>query len=303
MNIIDGTDALVYGSMANTLTDPTSLDYYDQNLQPRGLVTQNINNPNQLLNGLVSSQNIKRACCLGNVDPKNPNNYLVSVRLYGKGSGGIVGTLIGNLQSKYNYTDKIVSVPKSLCGSFTPRSTNCDNFYSVYCKNIINDFITKTGNTTFDSNFKPECACYAPTPQVIIDSGVNAPPKCYMPGCEVNSGVYLDPNSSQAGTNCSLTICQANIDISKLTAGNNINIANKIQQNCGPGKGTGTGTGTPTPTTPPPTTPPPTTPPPTTPSTQPTPPITSRYKLPLIIGGGIIIFLLIIFIFLFLYYK
>ena len=284
---LPNTDALVYSQLTNNYIDGASLDYYDNRMQPRGMtpIQQGTQQATSFLNNTISNTSIKRACCLKNPDPSTPGNYLVQVRIpLPKGFVNNNNTASGQLQNKYKYIDKIVSVPSRLCSNL--NDTACDNFYTVYCKNVVEGYKKLTSGAEFDyaefSNFKPECSCYAPTPKVITDSGAsNAAPKCYMPGCVRNSGVWLDPVSRGTGSDCVLTICNANIDISQLQAGRNISIANTIQQNCGakstqytPTKPTPTGT-SPTPTTQPSPTQPASPTQPTSPTTQPTSPTSS----------------------------
>lgn len=299
MAYLSQTDALAYSSIINNYNTPQALDYYDSRLQPRGMtpIRSGSSQAAAYLDQTVSQTSIKRACCLKNTDPNNPNNYLVQVRIpIPANYTNVTTTTASQLQNKYKYTDKVVSVPKSLCN--TMSDTDCDNFYTVYCNNIVEGYKKLINGIEFDyaefSNFKPECSCYAPIPDIIASSGAsNAAPKCYMPGCIRNSGVWLDPVSRGGNADCSLTICNANIDISKLQAGNNISIANTIQQNCSSNTGTYTpGQPVPTGTTPTTTTPTTTT---TSPSTTTTPITTTKLIISSVSSCLCLLLLLIIF--------
>jgi len=243
-------DLLTFADLKNNARDADSLNYFNQRLQPKGYlpIGSDINKTYSILDEILTDVNIKRACCMGSNDPTDPSMLLVNARLpkpttYTAPSN----TIIGQIYNKYGFIDQSIKIPKKLCktladsGFTSKKSTACQNFYTVYCRNITNEYKAASGSTDkdFDYNefmyYKPECSCFAPTPQYLVKSGVNAPPVCFLPGCDDVDGVYLDPVSSSDNSNCNLTICQANIDMSQLNAGRDIGIQNKIQQNCGTG--------------------------------------------------------------------
>lgn len=235
-----------YADMKNSLTNSFSIDYFQKNLQPVGLYLPSgtdLNATFNKLDELLTRVNIKRACCLQSTNPDNTSMYLTKVRLPGYHSAPI-DTGLGNVYRKYNFTDYDLNIEKSLCtsaipnGFSNPRGPQCQNFYTVYCKNIVEEF-KRTGGYTDDTfnydefmYYKPECACFAPIPKFIKDSETNPAPFCYLPGCEPQSGVFLDPVSANPRSNCNLTICQSGIDINNIQ-GRNVNIKNKITQLCG----------------------------------------------------------------------
>jgi len=245
----------IFVNMENLAKDAASLNYFDKNLQPKGYlpIRTDITASYKKLDEILSLVNLKRACCLRTKDPDNPNNYLINIRK-AKPAGTTIntGTVIGQIYNKFGFIDEKLSIPKSYCSSQLPSTflqnmgLSCQNFYTVYCKNITNEYKTAANKTdsTFDytefSYYKPECACYAPKPTYMTNAGVNAAPICYIPGCDSIDGVYLDPVSSSPENNCNLSICQLNIDMSDFRAGGNIDIENKIEQNCGPNGSTTT---------------------------------------------------------------
>lgn len=235
-----------YADMTNALKDATSINYFNNNLQPIGLYLPTGTSVSQTfskLDDVLKKVNIKRACCLQSTNPDNPSQYMIKIRMPGYNYAPI-NTGLGQVYQKYNFTDYDLGVDRSLCtsalptGFDSPRGSQCQNFYTVYCKNVVEEFKKLGGYTddTFNYDeflyYKPECACFAPIPKFIRDSETNPAPYCYLPGCEPQSGVFLDPVSASPQSSCNLTICNANTDINNI-AGRSVRIKSKITQLCG----------------------------------------------------------------------
>lgn len=238
-------EALIYANFRNLLTDKESLDYFDKKLQPRGFLPLGSKQETlQKLDDILSLTNIKRACCLGSQDPDDQNSLIIKQQLPPP-PGHVFDTTTsrGKIYKKYGFIEKNVKIPKSLCASLgsnyeNPKGISCQNFYTVYCKNSMELFNQLNGGVFNHDDwiyYRPECACFAPIPESIKKTGINIPPTCYLAGCESVKGVFLDPFSASPDTNCNLTICTADIDMSDFTAGRDISVQNKIEQNCGPG--------------------------------------------------------------------
>lgn len=273
-------DAMVYSGMKNNLTSQSWLSHFqrilDNNVNyndPRlrdgfNLTEAGTTDMKTLLDVILDKATLKRACCSG----KNA----VPVRM-----PSIPENTTDALDDKkkfadiYGFYDHNIEVNPKLCELLVPgykgtldtgdTSGKCDNFYQVYCQNMVNEYRESLGNdpfgyTYFSTMYKPECACYMPLPGWIKppeDGGVvkPLPAECLHPGCESGNGTaYLDPISRKYNAPCAGAICVAQFDADKLNAGGNIGIKNKVEQNCGTGFGGNTDNGNnkqPTNTTPP----------------------------------------------------
>ena len=197
-------DALGYTSLPNNITDPTELfnlaatnSYFSSGPgadTSAGIMGQ--------LNTYLSQSTIKRACCMGTQSSDNPNSYTINVRI--PVPTGVTG-LSPNAQT-YNYYDKPVDVPKSMCTSqWTPGSTGCNIFYTAYCSNMYDFYKDESGTTEETLNaadwnaYKPECACVGPHIQLsTTPAGQGVAPVCYVPGCLLTQNTaYYDPHHAQ----------------------------------------------------------------------------------------------------------
>lgn len=227
-------NALSYATMQNNAIDPASLNYFQHNLNPVPPVTNFsvANHQEEALNELnqiLQETSVKRACCLGstvaNVRIPLPPNAEISE-----------STGTGTLEKQYKYYDESVNIYSPCPSGYNSAGQTCDNFYEVYCKNIVNEF-SRLNNGDFNYsdflNYKPECACFAPIPEWLTNTGINIVPKCFLPGCAIGqSNVYLDPQSRNTGNQCDLSICYAKVDVENITA-EEAGIYNKIELNCG----------------------------------------------------------------------
>lgn len=235
-------DALVFSQIENKLDDLNK-------------TTVNPNITKDGLNNILNKTTIKRACCINkNRVGTTGDSYTVSVRIptpanfdYNKQGNSAISAV----WKKFNYIDKPVSVPASMCDSvpgYDYTTDKCRDFMSLYCNNVKSFYITElaqAGGSYSDDEFvkyKPECACFIDQPSYITGS---APAVCFAPGCDANrNDVFIDQASRQG---CSLTICNSVINIDNIKAGRDANINTKIEQNCGNTIGknkTTTGTGT-----------------------------------------------------------
>jgi len=148
------------------------------------------------LDKIIENTTIKRVCCMnkGKSGMEGKTEYTVRVRI--PLPNGVNST---ELQRKYNYFDKEVKIPASICDlpeysgySYEGNSgdTKCDSFYKVYCENIINDYKKMTGadkdpskfNYEEFSKFKPECSCFVPPMEGLTREQAMIP-QCWYAQC------------------------------------------------------------------------------------------------------------------------
>lgn len=231
------TSALVYASTQNELTSNDQLANFSKTLLgtykfTTGTVAQN-NAALQNLNKILSQTQIKRACC------NNTSNVNVRIPLP---TGETLATG-GNsaLMQEFEYYDKEISVPINTPGfctidgvNYAPNTPDCDDFYNVYCLNIVNEFTNGNGgvfNADSFTNYKPECACYLPEPSWLAKALSGAPtPKCFYPGCATGVA-YMDPVSRNE--NCDLTICNQSVNIGSAAVSQDSSLIVNLQAQCG----------------------------------------------------------------------
>jgi len=228
-------DALTYATMSNNLTSDSQLSEFQNKLQDTTLTTGTANldaQANTLVNGVLDKTQIKRACC--------NNRSTINVRIPLPTGVTPVGNANGALMTKYGYYDKPVKVDLSICKtpefqSYQPGTTPCDDFYTAYCDNIVNEFTAGNGgkfNDTDFLNYKAECACYIPEPAWLTQAWGGSPiPKCVYPGCSANTTAYLDPASRSQ--QCNYTICSQQINMGNVNVSSDSGIVNNIKAQCG----------------------------------------------------------------------
>jgi len=268
-------DALIHAELKNNATDTDSLNYFisgTYNIRSGHAPNMyfganNTSTPNnqEILDTIISDTTIKRACCLGNkvTDPEingiqaEGEYYKVGVRipipgelltdLDGDGTSEwdwLKLTEVGKVMDSFNFYDKDVYIPVGDCpvnhnptddGEWGP----CDDFYSVYCKNMY-DFFNDIngGNVNYKqrdfATYKPECACYGDM-SGYEGLGMNTQPACVLYGCDIASSatMYLDPSSRQIQTaGCDTTICSTVYDLSDMTVGGNVEWESMTEQAC-----------------------------------------------------------------------
>ena len=240
-NILE-LNALAYATFQNII--PVS------EMASFGLSTVTSQAPDQtnvvgFLDGFLDNTQLKRACCVYGGAPGNAQsesyNILVRIPIPGNPATYNFNTsTFGPQWQKFQYIDKAVTIPASVCASLTDENgpyqsgtSNCDNFMNIYCSNAKADYTNAVSilGTPFDNDefasFKPECPCYGNKPSYITG---NPSPQCYFNSCSPTSGVYLSPAARQP---CSATFCTANIDLSGNKVGGEVNVSSKVVQNCG----------------------------------------------------------------------
>jgi len=260
--MIPTLDALAYASMKNIMTSDDELsDLSNRVLGKNQFSTGDVESNTKAkvtLDKILNKTQIKRACC------KNSKN--INVRIPLPKDVKPTKDEKGKLITKYGYYDKTLeNLPIDKPGACTvdgidysnskKDNVECDDFYNVYCQNVVKEF--KNGNDgKFDDiqflNYKGECACYQPTPEWLKEAWKSEPtPKCVFPGCGENTQSYLDPQSRSQSGQCSQTICSSIINMNDIEQGQNSNVVNQVKQECGKqGKDPFAGKPTGTPSTP-----------------------------------------------------
>lgn len=228
-------DALKYANYKNTITDINMLDDIDRYLGRKYNFTIDKAGKLNQLDQVLDQTQIKRACCLGQTS--------VPVRIpmpTGVVIDDIQGT--GQLMQEYQYYDKPVYMGKCPLAQYDKKNAssdtsiydNCEEFYKVYCQNLIENFKEQNGGRWDLDKFlkyKPECACFVPKPPGIPDN-INIVPACFYDGCTLgNPYIWLD-RESRSGE-CDLTICQVNLNNVDFEAGGGVSVRNNIEQRCG----------------------------------------------------------------------
>jgi len=256
----ESLDALTYSEIRNNMTDNDSLDMWrGQLFTTSGTLTDK--QVADKLDQILSSTTIKRACCLGNnLIGDNTKPLKVNVRI--PIPTGM--TDLPAINKKFGYYDRVVYVPRSMCGQYVKsdkRDVNynnqCDDFYQLYCANMLDLFQSEKkamgNNSSVDPveflQYKPECACYNVYKQ-FQNNGVPLSPRCLMyPSCsdannDTNS-VYMDPLSrQQCPQNLNLTVCSQIVDLTGVGAGGNIGVSPELSNQCSSsGSNTGSNTG------------------------------------------------------------
>jgi len=238
-NINNYIDALAYAQMPNMILDSENIDTM---IQKYNNISDNLNTAKSELNGMLSQTQIKRACCLYNGRKGTASPYTISVRIPVTSNIDWTSQTFAQIKQQLGFIDKNVKIPQALCpAGFTSGSTECNNFYDLYCSNQRQIFSEATGgesewNDNEFSQFRYDCSCMNRVPSYL--NGV--PGTCYMPGCSVtDANIY-----SELQTPCSATICTQIVNVSELAVGGNAGISANLQNNCGSNLGTAQKTST-----------------------------------------------------------
>lgn len=270
-------DALAHAEIKNNMTSPEQMENWRSTVFFGSTDKSNEQIKDQL-DAVLSNTTIKRACCLGAEDANKPGNYKVNVRIpvpkgWQAGDGPQVGL-------DYGFIDKEVSVPKTMCDAVkssdgsttkysrpdkddTNRNEQCDQFYEVYCPNMLQLYMDESGVTNVSAQmgnpamrqqfadkfavyYKPECACYNMLGSFPANSELSARRLAFT-GCtnsQRDKGVvYLDQKSRNQAVP-SVTICTQVANLSGASAGNDINVQTYMQNNCGNNSSSSSGTDT-----------------------------------------------------------
>lgn len=265
MSNSNNIDALVYASIANNITDNKQLAKLKKDLNMTNIDDNSVFIGK--LNEILKDTTLKRAKCNLNADNRIggfeynalKNTVSVPVRIPIPAESPINGDdEYSVLRRKMQYYDKNIDVPMSLLSKYTNHvagNQECNNFYSVYCGNMLNNYLNEKKelgeqyNENEWQNYKPECACYGISrPEEKIEElrklyadehdnkeapyAFNAPHrKCIVSGCAIDKISYLD-SASRTGK-CPESICTVTNVFSDISAGRSANINNNIKQQCG----------------------------------------------------------------------
>lgn len=215
----------------NNNNDLFEIYYKYQQGFPDGTNSNSAQSLSEGIEKILSETPIKLACCkrMNNNDNSIKNiNVRVPVN-------PTIKSINPNV-NKFGFQYSRINIPENSCPSNLYQNTkDCNNFYGVYCDNIINYMEQENIDVQKELiNYAPECACYAPQTQGYPPT---TPSVCYKNGCDItsNPNVYLDPNSRDGDSQktCSLTICNSINDFSGITVGGNANITPQTKNQCG----------------------------------------------------------------------
>ena len=221
-------------NIGNTFTDLFSMYLKYQQALPPGTNSNSSQSISDGIQNVLSKTPLKIACCNRN-NPTDNSEKNISIRVP-------VNPLIESINpntKQFNFQYSQINIPEGSCPTnLYNGSTDCNNFYGLYCDNIMNYMQKQNIDVQTELlNYAPECACYAPQTQSQLGYPPSTPSVCYKNGCDTtsNPNVYLDPNSRDGNTQktCSLTICNSINDFSGLTVGGGANISTQTQNQCG----------------------------------------------------------------------
>jgi hypothetical protein len=230
---MNATDIFVYSSMDNNLaTDSANLNYF---------ASQNIGTSTTNLNDILSMTTLKKACCM-----IGDGNYVhVNVKLpFTMSDTYDAAPNIANLEKKFGYKNYTVEVTKDMCNGSNINNINqyntsntlgkkkCDDFYAVYCTNVLADYIKQNGNKyNMDEflDYAPECSCYIPKPDIY--KKYDLPHKCYVDTCQPNIA-HIDPRSRNTPS-CETLICENNLNFGNVVLGEHSSINYNPTTACG----------------------------------------------------------------------
>jgi hypothetical protein len=241
-------DPLAFTSIRNILRSDENIQKLDSIVEPNGLPST-LSEAKTSIDEILSYTTIKRAACLG------LNEVRVRVPIHNEVD--MNEEVNKQMYNTYRYYDKPVNIPDAVIAAATsqgyvPDSDQCNNFYKLYCRNIVKMFKDQNGggfDSAVFSDYKPECACHGEMPPEVVAQG-NIAPKCLLSGCTVGSpGVHVDSLSKVS--DCELTLCNSSQVFNNLEAGGDVGISTRINQTCGrnatagenPGQGAGQGAG------------------------------------------------------------
>lgn len=224
-------------SITNTFKNSSDLFSTYSKFQQAFPPNTNSNSAQSISDGIetiLSETPIKLSCCKR---PSITNNSPTTINVRVPVNPTIKS--INPNTEKFNFQYSRIEIPENSCPvNLYSGSPDCDNFYGLYCDNIINYMREQNINVDTELlNYAPECACYAPQTKEQAGYPPSTPSVCYKNGCDMtsNPNVYLDPNSRDGNSQktCSLTICNSINDFSGLTAGGAVNISPQTKNQCG----------------------------------------------------------------------
>lgn len=249
-------DSLALTSIKNNLTSTENLADLKSSILLSRYSALSDAQAKEILDKVMTNTTIKRACCLNSGNGPYPVRVRIPIP-YPETSDEYKN--LPDFNKKFGFIDKIIYVPASLCqnldspdGKVTYKKPDrldsvynrqCDDFYKLYCDNMLNFFIdenkqvypaTSPDPDVFAKDYKPECACY--NLNTDFPKGVPISAKCLMyTGCSEerndNGLVYLDPDSRKKCEG-NYNICSQVIELGGLSAGGNINISPALRNQC-----------------------------------------------------------------------
>ena len=213
-----------YYNLANRANTDEDISYFDRLITHPEYSGSKIVKE-KFLNDIISNTIVKRASC------RNSDYVDVRVPILSKSEIEDIKSKYGGFSSLGMYYTVRQNVPDRL-KDFTPRSLNCDTFYTVYCRNILKEF-NETRSAYRHEDFvryRDECACFGDRSiRLGIPSGI--PDKCVYSSC--NGPLAYQTNQIKNST-CNFSVCNTIIDASDVTAGG-VSINPSIIQACGSG--------------------------------------------------------------------
>ena len=179
------------------------------------------------LDDILKNTTIKRGCCL-----TNSSDNIVKIKIRFPLHEKFKANDYNYIFNKYKFIDYYITFNRSLCNNdYYRESEKCDNFYRLYCENILS-FFKKENKNIFNQNdfvnYKNECACYGEKPDYIIG---DIQSNCYKDGCNSDDkNIYVDKSSREK---CATTFCIQAINYNKLDISGDMNTNTKLQNFCG----------------------------------------------------------------------
>jgi hypothetical protein len=146
---------LIYMNNKNRVTDSEGISYFNRKLRPPhkpGVFNPSLNEDSSYsaLHDIMAYQTIKRGCCrMGPEDDKIPVDVQMPLPSNVKPNEDLPA---GRVYKKYNIHDIPVTITKKMCEKakeYKRGSGSCNNFYVVYCKNMMKEYL-RANNGNFD---------------------------------------------------------------------------------------------------------------------------------------------------------
>jgi len=229
--VVRGND--INMNFKNNITDPVVLsDMGTKNYQVLNNIVKDYNphsdeSTKSAFDEVLKSAPLKTGCCFRAKDNEKERTVLVRIPLKPNES-------VDPLLKKFDFNFKTLKIPENSCPvNYYGGSNECNTFFDVYCKNLVNEFTKLNLPLENFTKFAPECACYAPKTDVENVYPPTTPPACYKTNCDnvIDPIAYIDPISRN--NPCDLTICNNIFNANNIQAGGNVNISAKLESACG----------------------------------------------------------------------
>ncbi len=230
--VVRGND--INWNYTNNITDYATLNQLGKsNYTTLNTIIPNYN-PNDIestksaFNTLLQKAPMKIGCCFRGKGDESKRTVLVRTPLNPNDK-----TVVPPFD-QYDFKFKSLDIPAGTCPvNYYGGSDDCNAFFDVYCKNILNEFQKNNYKPEDFVKYAPECACYAPRTQVQEVYPVNTPPACYKNDCNniENPKAYIDPISRAQP--CDLVVCNNIFNTKVGNVGGSVNINAKLANECG----------------------------------------------------------------------